>query len=163
MSNQTESSNPQKNNPDSSADEDTRGPINYTIDDGGVDTTALAEDIVRLTWDVKALNTQAIDLRGRVSYTDFVIVCTATADRHLQAVARHVINSLAAAGFKTIGSEGVESGEWALVDFGDIILHVFSAERREEYALESMWRDAPKLEVEGRPDELYGHFDTQRF
>src|SRR5690554_2179627 len=65
----------------------TGGPDNYTFDgDDGVDTELLARDVANLTWDLKALNTCVIDLRGRVSYTDFVIVCTATAERHVQAM-----------------------------------------------------------------------------
>lgn len=140
------------------------GPDNYTLEgDDGVDTELLARDVAHLTWDLKALNTCAIDLRGRVSYTDFVIVCTATAERHVSAIARHVMNSLAAAGFETLGSEGLNSGNWALVDFGDVVLHIFNGDARREYDLERVWVDAPKLEFEDAPEELYGHFELQQF
>jgi|GEM_PF-198011 len=142
----------------------TGGPDNYTIDgDDGVDTELLARDVANLTWDLKALNTCVIDLRGRVSYTDFVIVCTATAERHVQAIARHVMSSLGAAGFHSLGAEGLSSGQWALVDFGDVVLHIFNGDARREYDLERVWVDAPKLTLEDAPDDLYGHFDVQQF
>ncbi|AWV89298.1 ribosome silencing factor [Bradymonas sediminis] len=140
------------------------GPDNYTLEGtDGVDTELLARDVVHLTWDLKGLNSCAIDVRGRVSYTDFVIVCTATADRHVQAIARHVMNSLGAAGFDSLGSEGLDSGNWALVDFGDVVLHIFNGEARREYDLERVWVDAPKLEFEDAPKDLYGHFELQQF
>lgn len=164
MSNDTQPSDSIDQSADSSGARKRRTPEVYSLDkDGQIDTELLARDIIRLTWDLKALNARAIDLRGRVSYTDYVVVCTATADRQLQAVARHVINSLAAAGFQPLGMEGLDSGQWALVDFGDVILHVFNPDMRQEYDLERIWRDAPRLEFDDAPDELYGHFETQRF
>ncbi|QDG54227.1 ribosome silencing factor [Persicimonas caeni] len=134
----------------------------YALNADEVDTETLARDIAGLTWDLKALNTKAIDLRGLVSYTDFVIVCTATSDRHVQAIAKHVQNSLSEAGYKPLGIEGVESGQWALIDFGDAILHIFNGSVRDEYDLERMWPDAPFLELEDGPDDLYGHFELQK-
>jgi ribosome-associated protein len=135
----------------------------YALNADEVDTETLARDIAMLTWDLKALNTKVVDLRGLVSYTDFVIVCTATSDRHVQAIGKHVQNSLAEAGYKALGVEGLQSGQWALIDFGDAILHVFNGPMREEYDLERMWPDASLLELEDRPSDLYGHFELQKF
>jgi ribosome-associated protein len=164
MSNDTPlSANFDDDNPQDLHPEEPAGPDNYVLEEGEVDTETLARDITRLTWDLKALNTRAIDLRGRVSYTDFVIVSTATADRHVQAIAKHVLTSLAAAGFQPLGTEGLDSGKWALVDFGDVVLHVFNGDVRDEYDLERMWPDAPLLEFDDAPEDLYGHFETQRF
>lgn len=149
---------------DSTQESQTEGsdPDIYALNADEVDTETLARDIAELTWDIKALNTRVVDLRGLVSYTDFVIVSTATSDRHVQAIAKHVQNSLAEAGYKPIGVEGVDSGKWALIDFGDAILHIFNGDVREEYALERMWPDAPFLEFEERPSDLYGHFELQK-
>ena len=134
----------------------------YALNADEVNTELLARDIAALTWDVKALNTKVIDLRGLVSYTDFVVVCTATSDRQVQAIAKHVQNSLAEAGYEPLGVEGVDSGKWALIDFGDAILHIFHGSVREEYDLERMWPDAPLLDFDDRPSELYGHFELQK-
>ncbi|MFP4599231.1 MAG: ribosome silencing factor [Persicimonas sp.] len=145
-----------------SGSDEPSNPDIYALNADEVDTETLARDIAGLTWDLKALNTRAVDLRGLVSYTDFVIVCTATSDRHVQAIAKHVQNRLGEAGYDPIGVEGVESGKWALIDFGDAILHIFNGAVRDEYDLERMWPDAPLLPLEEQPDDLYGHFELQK-
>ena len=134
----------------------------YAVNEDEVDTETLARDIARLSWDLKALNTTVLDLRGLVSYTDFAIVCTATSERQVKAIAKHVQNSLSEVGYDPMGVEGVESGTWALLDYGDAILHIFKGDVRDEYDLERMWPDAPELELEDRPEELYGHFELER-
>jgi ribosome-associated protein len=128
------------------------------------DTLELACFVAEATWDLKARNTVVIDLRGHVSYTDFVIVCTADSDRQVQAVCKHVEGEVKQAfGKNAYGREGVEAGSWALIDFGDAILHVFNGPVREDYDLERMWPDAPRVELEDKPAELYGHFELQEF
>ena len=123
----------------------------------------VARDIAAITWELKALNTVVIDLRGRVSYTDFVILATGTSERHVSAIARRVDDEMREAGRPPLGSEGTTQGQWALLDYGDIIVHVFNKTARQEYDLERMWSEAPRLELEDAPDELYGHFEAQGF
>lgn len=123
----------------------------------------VARDIATVTWELKALNTVVIDLRGRVSYTDFVIVCTGTSERHVNALARRVDTAMRDAGRPPLGQEGMEEGQWALLDYGDIIVHIFHQDSRRDYDLERMWSEAPRLDLEDAPEELYGHFDAQRF
>lgn len=124
----------------------------------------LARDIVSWSWDLKAVNTVAIDLRGRVSYTDFLVVCTGNSERHVQSIAKHVeVMVKQNAGKAAYGREGVDYGKWALVDFGDVIFHVFNGNLREEYDLERMWTEAPRLEFEDAPTDLYGHFEMDAF
>jgi len=128
------------------------------------ETVTLAHSIAEWTWDLKALNTVVIDLRGRVSYTDFVVVTTGTSDRHVQAIARHVEQrAKEEAGKMPFGREGIEAGRWALVDFGDVILHVFNGPVREDYDLERMWPEAARMELSDKPRELYGHFELEEF
>lgn len=128
------------------------------------DTEALARRIAELTWELKALNTVVIDLRGRVSYTDFVIVTTASSERQVQAVAKFVEENIKTEiGVSSYGREGVDQGQWALIDFGDAILHVFNGTLRQDYDLERMWIEAPRLELAKKPASLYGHFDMQTF
>lgn len=123
----------------------------------------VARGIAEVTWELKGLNTVVIDLRGRVSYTDFVIVTTGTSERHVNAVAKRVDEAMAEAGRKTLGMEGTGQGQWALLDYGDIIVHVFNKQARQEYDLERMWSEAPRLELEDKPLDLYGHFDVEQF
>lgn len=123
----------------------------------------LVHHIASITWDLKALNTIAIDLRNRVSYTDFVVVCTGTSERQVQAIAKRVNTSLREMGKYPIGTEGLEFGRWALLDYGDVIVHVFLEGARLDYDLEKMWVDAPRLELPNKPQELYGHFELEQF
>ena len=123
----------------------------------------VARDIAAVTWELKALNTVVIDLRGRVSYTDFVIVCTGTSERHVNALARRVDDAMREADRLPMGTEGTESGQWALLDYGDIIVHIFHQGSRKDYDLERMWSEAPRLELDDAPPELYGHFEAQQF
>ncbi len=127
------------------------------------DTEGLAREIAALTWERKGLNTVAIDLRGRVSYTDFLVICTATSDRQVQAIARYVERSLRDLGWRTISTEGIDSGRWALLDYGDAILHIFNQGARQDFDIEGMWAEAPKLELEDAPTSLYGHFAMDQF
>jgi len=124
----------------------------------------MARKCAEWTWDLKALNTIVIDLRGKVSYTDFIIITTGNSERHVRSIALHVEGQMKQH-FGTIayGKEGVAFGRWALVDFGDLLLHVFNGPMREEYDLERMWPDAPRLGFEDSPKELYGHFEMQAF
>jgi len=123
----------------------------------------VARGIAAVTWDLKALNTTVIDLRGRVSYTDFIIVATGTSERHVQALAKRVDVEMRNSGRKAMGTEGLDTGRWALLDYGDIIVHVFHQDSRKDYDLERMWSEAPRLQLEDAPQELYGHFDGEAF
>jgi len=89
-----------------------------------------------------------IDLRDLSSYTDFLVICSGTSDRQLEAIAESVNVTLKAAGHLPVGSEGTRGGKWALLDFGDIVVHVFHQDERGYYDLEGLWADAPRVEVE---------------
>lgn len=123
----------------------------------------LARELVELTWDLKGLNTVVLDLRGRVSYTDFLVITSGTSERQVQAIGRHVERRLRDLGYRPLSAEGMESGRWALLDYGDALLHVFNTNARQEFDLEGMWSDAPRLDLEDKPSSLYGHFDMAQF
>ena len=123
----------------------------------------LARELVELTWDLKGLNTVVLDLRGHVSYTDYLVITSGTSERQVQAIGRHVERSLRDLGYRPLSVEGLESGRWALLDYGDALLNVFNMNARGEYDLEGMWADAPRLELEDMPSSLYGHFDMAQF
>jgi ribosome-associated protein len=123
----------------------------------------LARAIAEMTWDLKGLNTVVIDLRGRVSYTDFLVISSGTSERQVQAIARYVNDELSRLGKLAIAGEGLDSGRWALLDYGDVILHVFNQSVRQEFNLEGMWTQAPRLELDKKPSNLYGHFEMSQF
>lgn len=86
-----------------------------------------AEDIVRL------------DLKGKASFADYMVIATGLADRQIAAMASHLERKLLEAGLKGIKVEGTNGTDWVLLDAGDIIVHLFKAESRQQYGLEKMW------------------------
>ena len=108
----------------------------------------LAHRVVELTLERKAQDVVTIDVRGRVSYADFLVVATGTSDRHVQAIAESAAAELNKAGVRILGREGLREGQWALVDLGDVVLHVFHPYTRESIDMDTLWRDAPKTRAE---------------
>ena len=101
--------------------------------------------------DKKADEVVLIDLSEKSSYADFLVVCSGTSDRQLSAISDSVEKALKDAGQKPVGSEGHGAGRWVLLDFGDVVIHVFHAEERAGYDLEGLWADAPQTRVEPKP------------
>ncbi|MFB6263678.1 MAG: ribosome silencing factor [Bradymonadaceae bacterium] len=135
----------------------------YEVDSAGIDTELLTRDVVEVLWELKAMNVQALDLRGLVSYTDFVVIATGNSDRHVRALASHLDDEMDEAGWEATSIEGVETGRWAVLDYGDVVVHVFETRQRDLYDLESKWVDAERLDFPDAPEELYGHFQAERF
>ena len=105
----------------------------YAADD------ALLERIRASLDDDKALDIVTIPLGGRSSLADAIVIATGTSSRHVAAIADHLARRLKDAGYGTRPVNGAQQGDWVLVDAGDVIVHVFRAEVREYYNLESMW------------------------
>ena len=97
--------------------------------------------------DKKAENPVVIDLRGLSSLADFFLILTASSDTHARTIVDEIKRKFKEQGILPVSVEGYENANWILMDFGDVIVHVFKPEFRELYNLESLWLDAPKLEV----------------
>lgn len=110
------------------------------------DPVQFAIEIARLASDNKSEHIVALDMRGRSAVTDFTIICTGTSDRQRRALADHAKDFGKKLGQRPIGICGYESGNWIIVDFVDVVLHVFSKSHREYYDLELLWGDAPRIE-----------------
>ncbi len=98
--------------------------------------------------DDKAENIVALDLAGRASFADRMVIATGLADRQISAMATHLEEKLHAAGIKRVQIEGSGGSDWVLIDTGDIVVHLFKPDARALYALEKMWGadlDAPEL------------------
>ncbi len=106
----------------------------------------LAVVVAEAAADKKAQDVVALDMRGLVAYTDIFVLCTASNRRQVKAIADHVRQHLKKEyGHRTTGVEGLESGRWALVDFGDVVLHIFEGPLRGFYDLDGLWSDAPRI------------------
>ena len=89
--------------------------------------------------DRKAENIVTIDVIGKSSFTDYMVVATGTSTRHIKALCNYVSVALKDKGVFAKGIEGGQDSEWVLVDLGDVILHVMTAQTREFYQLEKLW------------------------
>lgn len=100
----------------------------------------------------KAEDVMAIDVAELLVVTDFFVIATGRTDIQVRAIADAVEDALREKlGVKPIGREGAAEGKWVLLDFADLVVHVFQPEEREFYRLEKLWGDAPRLEL---PDEI---------
>ena len=95
--------------------------------------------------DKKGLELKVLYVKEVSDFADFFLICSGQSDRQVQAIARGVEERLAEEGIKPLHSEGARQGKWVLLDYGDLIVHVFDEERREFYRLDRLWADAPRL------------------
>jgi ribosome-associated protein len=103
--------------------------------------------IARLGLDKKALDVVVLDVRGLSSYAEYVVVMTAESDPQLGAIADHVEAAMKERGERPIGIEGLRAGQWVLIDYGDVVAHVFYQDMRAFYDLEGLWADAQRTAV----------------
>ncbi|MGB1237548.1 MAG: ribosome silencing factor [Pseudomonadales bacterium] len=108
----------------------------------------IIEAAIEALEDIKARDIETIDVRGKSTVTDYMLVASGTSKRHVVSIAAQVTDTFKEKGLLPIGSEGQASGDWVLVDFGDVVVHVLTQESREFYQLEKLWRFDPALESE---------------
>ncbi len=106
--------------------------------DGGL-SGSLLETIIECLDDAKSENIVTIDLVGKTTIADAMVVASGRSKRHVSAIADQLIRRLKETGLKSLKIEGQSVGEWVLLDVGDVIVHVFQPEIREFYNLEKMW------------------------
>lgn len=125
---------------------------------GSARSEALARRVAGLADSKAATDIVVLDMRGLVSYTDFLVICTARNERQARAVADEVKLRLKAEGGQLPGgSEAAEAAGWIVRDYLDCVLHVFTEEARQRYQLEDLWREAPRLQFSAAQDGVRGH------
>jgi ribosome-associated protein len=108
----------------------------------------LALAIAAAALEHKALNVEIIDVRGKVDYSDYVVVMSGRSDRQVNALSGNIEKELhEKLGARCIGIEGTPHGNWLLMDYGDVIVHIFHQDMRGYYDLESLWIDAARVDV----------------
>ncbi len=118
-------------------------------DDSGLDT---ANRILDAALDKKAIEPILLDVRELCGYTDYLFIVSGRSDRQVDAITDGVKERLGKQGIRPLGVEGVGSGQWALLDYGDVVVHVFHHPVRERYDLEGLWIDAKRVDLDV-PDE----------
>jgi ribosome-associated protein len=108
---------------------------------------------VRAVQEKKSIGIVALDVRALTSLADAFIVCSGRSNRQVSAIAEHVRRVLREAGLRPLHVEGEKEGHWVLLDYGHVIIHVFYEPVRNFYDLESLWADAPRIDLQGVIDE----------
>lgn len=102
-----------------------------------------AEELLKIVKDVvderKGHNITVLDVRGKTSVTDYMLIVTGTSERHARSLCDYVAQKMKEIGVEHPGFEGGEGSDWVLLDLGDVILHVMTAQAREFYQLEKLW------------------------
>ncbi len=93
----------------------------------------------------KCLEPVVLEVKELCSFADYFIICSGTSRRHVLALAEHVEETLSQAGIKPLGMEGIHEGLWVLLDYNDVVIHIFLQALREFYNLEGLWAEAPHL------------------
>ncbi|WP_147172377.1 ribosome silencing factor [Pseudomonas sp. SJZ079] len=116
----------------------------------------LSEDLVKLAIaaleDIKAQDITTIDVREKTSITDFMVIASGTSSRHVKSLVDNVLEKVKEKGVRPIGSEGLDTGEWALLDLGDIVVHVMLPTARQFYDLERLWQGAEQSRAQHSQD-----------
>ncbi|MCU7878935.1 MAG: ribosome silencing factor [Candidatus Thiodiazotropha sp. (ex Lucinoma borealis)] len=99
----------------------------------------LRDIVIKTLDDMKAKDVVVLDVRGKTSITDIMIIASGTSDRHVKSIAQTVAFQAKQAGEAPLGSEGMEDGEWALVDLNGVVVHVMQPKVRDFYHLERLW------------------------
>ena len=102
-------------------------------------TEALVDLVVDALDDLKAQDVRVLDVREKTSITDVMVFATGTSNRHVKSLADNVIEKAKDGGVPPVGAEGIDEGEWALIDLGDVVVHVMQASVRAFYQLEKLW------------------------
>ncbi len=100
---------------------------------------------LKLIKERKAMDPVLIDVGQLTSITDYFIVTSGNSSRQVQAITQHISRSMKEAGFRPFGVEGEKEGHWVLMDYGEVVIHIFYHPLREFYDLEGLWIEAPRV------------------
>jgi ribosome-associated protein len=108
----------------------------------------LAQACAKYASDKQAENIVALDLRGISTFTDSFVICSGNSEPQLKAIASGITEGLRVDhGVKPHAQDGFPLSQWVVIDYGDVVIHVFHDSKRELYCLEDLWNDAPRLEL----------------
>lgn len=111
----------------------------------------IAQAAARFSLEKKATNIKVLDVREITSFADYFVICTGSGDLQVKAIAENILSKMRENNVTPWKSEGWDSLQWVIVDFVDVVVHVFSETAREFYNLERLWADAPTEIIEDKP------------
>lgn len=108
----------------------------------------LAKICARVALDTKAEDLVILDVRGLTSFTEYFVIMNGRSTRHVQGLAEAIEGALRSKRIKSSHAEGLQEGKWVLLDFEDVVVHVFYHEQRDFYDLEGLWHEAERIELD---------------
>jgi ribosome-associated protein len=108
----------------------------------------ILDSMAQAIFDKKGMNILVLDVRGLSTMTDYYIIAEGTVDRHVRAISQAVIHAAKEQKTAALHVEGEKEGDWIVIDFGDVIIHLFTPDLREKYALESLWSKSTIVDVQ---------------
>lgn len=102
-------------------------------------SNVLTKFVIEKIEDIKGRDIITLDIRSKASFADYMVVCSGNSNRHVKSIAQSIAAECRDEGLIPLGIEGNDVGEWALVDLGDVIVHVMTDEQRDKYKLEELW------------------------
>ncbi|MFZ4077263.1 MAG: ribosome silencing factor [Legionellaceae bacterium] len=99
------------------------------------------QTLLQVLEDHHAHDITTLDVHEQTTITDYMIICAGRSSRQVRAIAEHVIADMKTSGYPSLGSSGLDSADWALVDFGDFVVHIMQPDARAFYNLEGLWHD----------------------
>lgn len=113
-----------------------------------MDPAAAAQLAAEAALSRKALDVRVLDLRGIASFTDFFVICSGTSDTHIEGVTSAIVEKMKEANQRLWHREGARKADWILLDYVDVVVHVFTRTAREFYELERLWSEAAPVPVD---------------
>ena len=104
--------------------------------------------IAQTIFDKKGINILGLDVKGLSSLTDYIVIAEGNVDRHVVSIAKAVVEEMEKKGERLLYSEGLRSGDWIVLDFGGIMVHLFMPGLREKYSLEKLWTESRLVDLE---------------
>jgi ribosome-associated protein len=107
----------------------------------------------------KGIDTVLLKVSEFCSFADYFVICSGGSRRHVAALAQHVEEALSRAGLKPLGVEGREDGQWVLLDYNSMVIHIFLEPLRDFYNLEDLWSDVPKIQIDQDNESAFSSQD----
>jgi ribosome-associated protein len=110
----------------------------------------------------KALNLTLLEMKESTSFTDYFFICSGNSDRQVQAIAEGIQEALKGEGLRPLGLEGTLEGKWILMDYEDVVVHIFLEPVRQFYDLEGLWVDAPRINLQKEVNIGEGRIESKK-
>ncbi len=108
----------------------------------------MLNSIAQMIYDKKGFNILALDVQGISTITDYLLIAEGNVDRHVVSMAKEIVEGMGELGEKPIHTEGLQTGDWIVLDYGQVMIHLFTPGLREKYSLERLWPDSKLVELD---------------